>query len=116
MAASLVSCYSENTGRKYALGLCHKGVFMLTNSSKKSAGAKPAVAPGARKRSIAGKRRASPAGALPSADRRTWIEKAAYFKAERRGFVPGQDWQDWFEAERESDAISGIAAPGSEER
>jgi hypothetical protein len=88
----------------------------LTDSSKKLTGAKPAVPPKARKRSIAGKRRASPTGAPLSADRYTWIAEAAYFKAERRGFEPGQDWQDWFEAEREFDAMGGTAGPGSVER
>ena len=29
------------------------------------------------------------------------IAKAAYYKAERRGFAPGSDMQDWLDAERE---------------
>lgn len=29
------------------------------------------------------------------------IAIAAYYKAENRGFDPGQDLNDWFEAERE---------------
>ena len=31
------------------------------------------------------------------------IREAAYFRAERRGFAPGQELEDWFEAEREVD-------------
>ena len=31
--------------------------------------------------------------------RSQWIATAAYFKAERRGFVPGYEAQDWREAE-----------------
>lgn len=30
-----------------------------------------------------------------------WIAKAAYFRAEKRGFAPGQEVNDWLEAERE---------------
>jgi hypothetical protein len=31
--------------------------------------------------------------------RHEWISVAAYFKAEKRGFAPNHDWDDWFEAE-----------------
>ncbi|MEJ0006267.1 MAG: DUF2934 domain-containing protein [Steroidobacteraceae bacterium] len=34
-------------------------------------------------------------------ERRLWIETAAYFKAERRGFSPGHEAADWLEAETE---------------
>lgn len=30
-----------------------------------------------------------------------YISEAAYFKAEKRGFVPGHELQDWLEAEKE---------------
>jgi len=29
------------------------------------------------------------------------IAQAAYFRAEKRGFAPGRELQDWFEAEAE---------------
>jgi hypothetical protein len=38
-----------------------------------------------------------------SEERRLWIERVAYFKAEERGFAPGHEMQDWLEAERELD-------------
>lgn len=31
----------------------------------------------------------------------TGISRLAYFKAEKRGFVPGYELDDWLEAERE---------------
>jgi hypothetical protein len=31
------------------------------------------------------------------------ISEAAYYRAQRRGFVPGGELDDWFEAEREID-------------
>lgn len=38
-----------------------------------------------------------------SADRHNAIQTAAYLKAERAGFPPGQDVRFWTEAEREYD-------------
>jgi hypothetical protein len=38
--------------------------------------------------------------------RKRRIREAAYFKAERRGFAPGHDLDDWIEAEQEVDAAS----------
>lgn len=34
-------------------------------------------------------------------DRHTWISVCAYYKAEKRGFKPGHELDDWLEAERE---------------
>lgn len=34
------------------------------------------------------------------------IQEAAYFKAEKRGFAPGHELDDWLEAEREVDEAS----------
>jgi hypothetical protein len=38
--------------------------------------------------------------------RHALIAEAAYHRAEKRGFAPGDDWLDWFEAEREIDGTS----------
>jgi Protein of unknown function (DUF2934) len=40
-------------------------------------------------------------------ERQQWIATAAYFKAQRRGFTPGQEASDWFEAEAEVAALVG---------
>jgi hypothetical protein len=37
------------------------------------------------------------------------IAEAAYYRAERRGFFPGSDQDDWFEAERELDSNTSAA-------
>ena len=37
--------------------------------------------------------------------RHTLIAEAAYHRAQTRGFAAGEDWQDWFAAEREVDAF-----------
>lgn len=66
--------------------------------------ARPAAAraptPDKPKASAAAKR--ARAGAEPAAaERRVWIATAAYFRAERRGFAPGGEVDDWLEAEAE---------------
>jgi hypothetical protein len=38
-------------------------------------------------------------GVLPDIDAK--ISELAYYKAERRGFAPGHEMEDWLEAERE---------------
>ncbi len=40
---------------------------------------------------------------LPAYVRRQYIEEAAYYIAESRGFQPGEDWDHWLQAEREVD-------------
>jgi len=49
-----------------------------------------------------------PAAPSPE-DRQRWIANAAYLRAERRGFVPGFENEDWREAEAEIDALIGKA-------
>ncbi len=44
---------------------------------------------------------------LAGEDRQRLIAEAAYFRAERRGFSPGQELEDWLAAEIEIDALLG---------
>ena len=37
----------------------------------------------------------------PPIDQREWIAKTAHGMAERRGFAPGHDLEDWLEAEKQ---------------
>jgi hypothetical protein len=39
------------------------------------------------------------------------IEQAAFFRAERRGFAPGHEFEDWLAAEAEIAALVPAAAP-----
>jgi hypothetical protein len=39
--------------------------------------------------------------ALSAAQREQAVRTAAYFRAERRGFAPGNEWDDWLSAEAE---------------
>jgi hypothetical protein len=48
-------------------------------------------------------------GASP-VEREQRIRMAAYFRAQRRGFAPGHDWEDWLAAEAEVTALEAPAA------
>lgn len=45
--------------------------------------------------------------------RRALIAENAYVRAERRGFVPGHDVEDWLAAEVEVDALLRVGPGGS---
>ena len=38
---------------------------------------------------------------LSAEERQLLVEQLAYARAEKRGFAPGEEWGDWFEAEAE---------------
>ena len=44
-------------------------------------------------------------------DRRRRVSEAAYYRSERRGFAPGQEEEDWLEAEKEIDDGEGRLRP-----
>jgi hypothetical protein len=56
-----------------------------------------------------------PVHALPPAtepgepQRKTMIAEAAYYRAEKRGFAPGLEPDDWLAAEKEIDAFTRAA-------
>ncbi len=51
-------------------------------------------------------------GPVSAEDRRAMIAEAAYLRAERRGFAPGQENEDWLAAELEVDILLKVG-PGS---
>jgi predicted metal-binding protein len=46
-----------------------------------------------------------PANFDPSSSREALIATAAYYRAQRRGFLPGHELEDWLAAEREVDRV-----------
>jgi len=76
-------------------------------AASRTAAAKPAAttkAPAAKKPVATRKTDARPAAAPARAaatDRAELVRMAAYFRAERRGFSPGYEIEDWFAAEAE---------------
>lgn len=82
-------------------------------ASKASPQAQPAADPAAPKTPRARKpatRKSAPATAFPYDERYHLVSEAAYFRAERRGFRPGNELDDWLEAEAEVAAL--LQAPG----
>lgn len=68
------------------------------------------------KRKTAVRKKAAAPAAKPVVDisenaRRGMIAEAAYLRAERRGFMPGNEAEDWLAAEAEVDALLR-AGPG----
>ena len=84
----------------------------VAGRSTKSGSAKPAPASRSRKAAAENKpsKRAAraPAGRKPDfspEQRRCHVEIAAYFMAERHGFTPGHEREDWLAAEAEIDRM-----------
>ena len=50
---------------------------------------------------------------LTAEGRRTMIAENAYLRAERRGFAPGHETEDWLAAEAEIDALLKVSHGGS---
>jgi hypothetical protein len=73
--------------------------------------AKPAV-----RRTIT-RKSAAPAAAHPvgAEARRAMIAERAYLRAERRGFAPGREAEDWLAAEAEIDSLLKAARAGSQQ-
>ncbi len=60
----------------------------------------------------AAKGKAPQRAAVSTEDRRAMIAEAAYLRAERRGFAPGRETEDWLAAEVEVDALLKIGPGG----
>jgi len=71
-------------------------------------------APSAGKRSAKTPQR-DDAGTVSATERALMIARAAYHRAERRGFVPGHEVEDWLAAEREINRLLGPPAPSGSE-
>ncbi len=89
-------------------------------TAKTKAVAKPAAAPKAKpvKAAVAKKpagaaRTAGAVGAVPAEQRRYYVEVAAYYIAERRGFLGGNALDDWAAAEAEVERLlsEGVLNP-----
>lgn len=57
------------------------------------------------------RRRTGKASGIPTEQRRHYIEIAAYYIAERRGFAPGNPAEDWAQAEAEIDRMLAAGGP-----
>ena len=74
------STESKTATRKSKTGAVAAGASLTKASAKRTTKREPSV---------------QPDGLI----REEWIRVAAYYRAERRGFAPGHDLEDWFAAE-----------------
>lgn len=72
---------------------------MSTSSSSSSFDGEDAMLEQLRTRNA--KSKSAPVRASDGAQRQTMIAEAAYYCAERRGFAPGHELEDWLRAEAE---------------
>jgi Protein of unknown function (DUF2934) len=67
----------------------------------RAAGGKTAQSPAP----LAGRTKHNGTASISSDGRQSMVAQAAYFRAERRGFEPGHEVEDWLAAEREVDDL-----------
>ena len=70
-----------------------------SKAAPKMAGRGLAIAPGSTRGNSDVPSRSGPA--LSAQEREKFVAQAAYYRAEKRGFAPGFELQDWVEAEAE---------------
>jgi hypothetical protein len=83
---------------------------------EQAAKAKPASKARATPKAVAGKpapSRGNKPAVIPLEQRRNYIEVAAFYIAERRGFAPGNPLEDWTQAEAEIDRLLAKGRLGS---
>ena len=81
-----------------------------STSVEKPAVTSPAKAPAARKSTT---RNAPRRAEVSEGMRRDMIAQAAYLRAEGRGFIGGNEVEDWLAAEAEVDALLGAESRGT---
>jgi hypothetical protein len=69
-----------------------RGVPVVAKSKQGNAEVRPGSGPG-----------------ISAQERQMLVARAAYFRAEKRGFAPGRELQDWVEAEAEVRRLIGNA-------
>jgi hypothetical protein len=66
--------------------------------------AKPVAPPQATAPRAAAPSAAAPKARVDAKERQRLVAEAAYYRAQKRGFAPGHEVQDWIAAEKEVDA------------
>ncbi|CAG4883161.1 protein of unknown function [Georgfuchsia toluolica] len=84
--------------------ILHSGKPMQKTRAKASKSGKAIEKPGNMVTKQSKTRKAN--GALSDAERRNYVEVAAYYIAQRRGFRGGSELEDWIQAELDIDRLS----------
>jgi hypothetical protein len=98
----------SNPSRRIAEPPAPVGSAQPPRASGAGASSPSSEAPPARRASTPARAQAAPTAthvAVSADARRAMIAKAAYLRAERRGFAPGFEEEDWLTAEKEVDAL-----------
>jgi hypothetical protein len=102
MASKLSTGYGDNAPKPSSDGLKQAAAARPERTDKRPA----ASAPTSRQPAEAARAASAPAVPSnfdPSSSREALIATAAYYRAEKRGFAPGYEQEDWLAAEREVD-------------
>ncbi len=124
MAASKSSAKSAPAKRAASATAADTGKVKVSAKAKLAVKAEPAKKPGVAAKALpkttpkaapkavpkprakkAGGPKPGQASTVPAEQRRHYIEMAAYYIAERRGFAPGDPLVDWVQAEAEIDRL-----------
>lgn len=101
---------AAGTGKAMAAKPVAKVAAAVAEPAKpKKAAAPKAAATGTRKKAAAASTLVEKPSAPSAEERQRWIATAAYHRAEKRGFAPGYEMQDWLDAEAEISALIGKA-------
>lgn len=84
------SAQTHSQKAKATSKIAGRGVIVAGKSKQRNSEARPAPGP-----------------AISAQERQMLIARAAYFRAEKRGFAPGSELQDWVEAEAEVLRLTG---------
>jgi len=101
MASKLSPSYRDNALKPSSGGLSEPSAPRRERTEKRPAAAASRQPSELRPASPA----SVPANFDPSSSREALIATAAYYRAEKRGFAPGYEHQDWLAAEREIDGM-----------
>jgi hypothetical protein len=85
----------------------------VTTRAPRRREARPILAPTPTEADLSAKTAPAPTVSFEPARRHDLICEAAYYRAERRGFCPGQELDDWLAAESEIDRTLGSGGSSS---
>ena len=111
MATTKSSAKTKSSSAKGPVPAAGSVAAKTKTVAKTKAAVKPVAAPKAKPASKAvaapkpARPRAKKPAGIPFEQRRNYIEMAAYYIAERRGFAPGNPMEDWVQAEAEIDRL-----------
>lgn len=106
-AAAATKATSTTSAKPASVAKAPAKAVSKVPAAPKAAASKPAGE--VKKKAPAAKKLVEKPAAPSPAERQRWVATAAYHRAERRGFAPGYEVQDWLDAEAEINELVGKA-------